>query len=61
MATFQTRIEDLIGATASIGSDDSSANEQAIQDALQDTAIDIINKVNPNILFHLMLKAQEFY
>ena len=57
MATFQTRIEDLIGETASIGSDDSSANEQAIQDALQDTAIDIINKVNPNILFQYATKS----
>ena len=46
MANFQTRIEDIIGATASVGSDDTAANEQAIQDALQDTALDIINKVN---------------
>ena len=45
MASFQVRIENIIGATASLGSDDSSANEQAIQDALQDTASDIINKV----------------
>ena len=49
MANFQTRIEDIIGATASVGSDDASANQQAIQDALQDTAVDIINKVSPDI------------
>ena len=34
MASFQTKIEDIIGATVSLGSDDSTANEQAIQDAL---------------------------
>ena len=43
MATFETRIEDIIGATASLGSDNAAANQQAIQDALQDTASDIIN------------------
>ena len=57
MATFQVRIEDIIGATASIGSDDSSANEQAIQDALQDTAKDIINKVRPEILIQFSTKS----
>jgi hypothetical protein len=57
MATFQVRIEDIIGATASVGSDDSSANEQAIQDALQDTAKDIINKVRPEILIQFSTKS----
>ena len=56
MATFQTRIEDLIGETASIGSDDSSANEQAIQDALQDTAIDIINRQNRYMKTDLLIQ-----
>ena len=50
MATFQVRIEDIIGATASVGSDDSTANEQAIQDSLQDTASDILNKITPDLL-----------
>lgn len=50
MATFQVRIEDIIGATASVGSDNSSANEQAIQDSLQDTASDILNKITPDLL-----------
>ena len=50
MATFQVRIEDIIGATASIGSDDSSANQQAMTDALTDTANDIFNKVSSDIL-----------
>ena len=57
MANFQTRIEDIIGATASVGSDDASANQQAIQDALQDTASDIINKVNPDILVQFATKS----
>ena len=57
MATFQVRIEDIIGATASVGSDDSTANEQAIQDALQDTALDIINKVSPDILIQYATKS----
>jgi hypothetical protein len=57
MADFQTRIEDIIGATASVGSDNASANEQAIQDALQDTASDIINKVNPDILVQFATKS----
>jgi hypothetical protein len=57
MATFQVRIEDIIGATASVGSDNASANEQAIQDALQDTASDIINKVNPDILVQFATKS----
>ena len=50
MATFQVRIEDIIGATASVGSDDGTANEQAIQDALQDTASDILSKIRPDLL-----------
>lgn len=57
MATFQVRIEDIIGATASVGTDDSTANEQAIQDALQDTAKDIINKVNPSIFIQFATKS----
>ena len=57
MADFQTRIEDIIGATASVGSDDASANQQAIQDALQDTAVDIINKVSPDILIQYATKS----
>ena len=57
MATFQTRIEDIIGATASVGTDDGSANEQAIQDALQDTASDILNKVRPDILLPLAVAS----
>jgi|TARA_R100000084_G_scaffold13203_1_gene4466 hypothetical protein len=57
MATFQVRIEDIIGATASLGSDDATANQQAIQDALQDTAVDIINKVSPDILIQYATKS----
>ena len=57
MATFQVRIEDIIGATASLGSDNSSANEQAIQDALQDTASDIINKVRGSMLMQYATKS----
>jgi len=57
MANFQVRIEDIIGATASVGTDDSTANEQAIQDALQDTAKDIINKVNPSIFIQFATKS----
>jgi len=57
MANFQTRIEDIIGATASLGSDDATANQQAIQDALQDTAVDIINKVSPDILIQYATKS----
>tara|TARA_X000001388_G_scaffold77323_2_gene77615 strand:- start:825 stop:1478 length:654 start_codon:yes stop_codon:yes gene_type:complete len=57
MATFQERIEDIIGATASVGSDNASANEQAIQDALQDTASDILNKVRPDILLPLAVAS----
>tara|TARA_R100001082_G_C4365726_1_gene161823 strand:+ start:184 stop:837 length:654 start_codon:yes stop_codon:yes gene_type:complete len=57
MADFQTRIEDIIGATASVGSDDASANQQAIQDALQDTASDILNKVRPDILIQYSTKS----
>lgn len=57
MANFQTRIEDIIGATASVGSDDTAANQQAIQDALQDTASDIINKVSPDILIQYATKS----
>ena len=34
-ASFQVRIEDIIGATVSLGSDSGTDNEQAIQDALQ--------------------------
>ena len=57
MATFQVRIEDIIGATASLGADDDTANEQAIQDALQDTASDIINKVRPEMLIQFATKS----
>tara|TARA_R110000824_G_scaffold218869_4_gene405573 strand:- start:3335 stop:3985 length:651 start_codon:yes stop_codon:yes gene_type:complete len=57
MANFQTRIEDIIGAVTSVGSDDTSANEQAIQDALQDTAKDIINKVRPDIFIQFATKS----
>ena len=57
MANFQVRIEDIIGAIASVGTDDSTANEQAIQDALQDTAKDIINKVNPSIFIQFATKS----
>jgi len=57
MATFQVRIEDVIGATSSLGGDDSTANEQAIQDALQDTASDIINKITPEILIQFATKS----
>lgn len=57
MATFETRIEDIIGATASLGSDDTAANQQAIQDALQDTASDIINKVRPEMLIQFATKS----
>ena len=57
MATFQVRIEDIIGATVSVGSDDSSANQQAIQDALQDTAKEIINKVRPDFLIQFATKS----
>ena len=57
MATFQVRIEDIIGATASLGSDNAAANEQAIQDALQDTANDIINKVRGNMLIQYSTKS----
>jgi NADH pyrophosphatase NudC (nudix superfamily) len=57
MANFQERIEDMIGAVASVGSDDISANEQAIQDALQDTAKDIINKVRPDIFIQFATKS----
>ena len=57
MATFQVRIEDIIGATSTLGSDDTAANEQAIQDALQDTASDIINKVRPDILIQFATKS----
>ena len=57
MASFQTRIEDIIGATASVGSDNTAANEQAIQDALQDTASDILNKVKADILLPLAVAS----
>ena len=57
MANFQERIEDMIGAVASVGSDDTSANEQVIQDALQDTAKDIINKVRPDIFIQFATKS----
>ena len=57
MANFQARIEDIIGATASVGSDNTAANEQAVQDALQDTASDIINKVRPDILIQFATKS----
>ena len=57
MATFETRIEDIIGATASVGSDNTAANQQAVQDALQDTASDIINKVRPDILIQFATKS----
>ena len=50
MATFQVRIEDIIGATSTLGSDNTAANEQAIQDALQDTANDILGKISPDLL-----------
>tara|TARA_R100001082_G_scaffold16399_1_gene8286 strand:+ start:1935 stop:2588 length:654 start_codon:yes stop_codon:yes gene_type:complete len=57
MADFQTRIEDIIGAVASVGSDDAAANQQAIQDALQDTAKDIINKARPDIFIQFATKS----
>ena len=50
MATFQVRIEDIIGATASLGSDNAAANEQAIQDALQFVVICLFSI----LLNHLM-------
>ena len=56
-ASFQVRIEDIIGATSSVGSDDTAANQQAIQDALQDTASDILNKVRPDILIQYATKS----
>ena len=49
-ASFQVRIEDIIGATLSLGSDSGTDNEQAIQDALQDTANDILGKISPDLL-----------
>ena len=57
MANFQERIEDIIGAVTSVGSDDVTANQQAIQDALQDTAKDIINKVRPDIFIQFATKS----
>tara|TARA_R110002020_G_scaffold461840_1_gene681040 strand:+ start:205 stop:858 length:654 start_codon:yes stop_codon:yes gene_type:complete len=57
MATFQTRIEDIIGATVSLGSDDATANQQAIQDALQDTADEIINQLPIDILMQYATKS----
>jgi len=56
-ASFQVRIEDIIGATLSLGSDSGTDNEQAIQDALQDTASDILNKVRPDILIQYATKS----
>lgn len=57
MADFQTRIEDIIGPIPSLASDNSSAIQQAITDALVDTSIDIINKVNPDILIQYATKS----
>lgn len=53
MATFHVRIENIIGQTANVGSDDSSATHQAIKDALQDTANDILGKISPDLLVPL--------
>jgi|TARA_R100001530_G_C4290255_1_gene147821 hypothetical protein len=57
MANFQTRIEDIIGATASLGTDNAAANEQAIQDALQDTVNEIFNTIRPEILIQYATKS----
>ena len=59
MADFQTRIEDIIGPIPSLASDDSSAIQQAITDALVDTSVDIINKVNPDILIQYATKSSD--
>ena len=51
MADFQTRIEDIIGSVSSLGADGSSDTEQAINDALTDTALEIFNLLPDSILF----------
>ena len=47
MATFQVRIEDIIGAVPNLGSDGSTETLQATTDALTDVAAEIIAKVSP--------------
>ena len=50
MATFQTRIEDIIGTNATLGSDDASANTQAMDDALSDAANEILSKIKEDFI-----------
>lgn len=51
MADFKTRIEDIIGEIQSLGDDTSSDTNQAITDALTDATANIIDVVNPDLLW----------
>jgi hypothetical protein len=51
MASFQVRIENIIGAVPNLGSDDATATQVAITDALTDATASIIDVINPDLLW----------
>tara|TARA_R100000908_G_C3756926_1_gene151775 strand:- start:10698 stop:11375 length:678 start_codon:yes stop_codon:yes gene_type:complete len=59
MASFRIRIEDIIGSVPSLGSDNSSATDQAVTDALTDTAAEIFNMLPDDVLLPFAVATSE--
>ena len=59
MASFRIRIEDIIGEVLSLGSDNSSATDQAVTDALTDTAAERFNLLPDDILLPFAVASSD--
>lgn len=57
MASFRIRVEDIIGSVPSLGDDSSNATDQAVTDALTDTALEVFNLLPEQILYPYSVRS----